>query len=180
MSRIANRYSKALFQLAREEGKEDQVLADLQHIADVIKASFALQDLLNNPIIRGDLKATSLMKVFKNHIDELTARFLILLCRKRRSNQLLEVIRQYENDVYTFKGIIKSTIISAVKLEKEQVEKIISRISDLTGKTIILAQEVDRHLIGGFIIKLEDTLIDLSIRGQLERLRKQLIYGEVK
>ena len=103
--------------------------------------------------------------------------FLDLLCRKKRSEYISDVISRYEEYVLAFKGIIKSKVVSAVALNSEQLEKIKGRISELTGKIILLEQEINRNLIGGFIIKLEDTIIDLSVNGQLESLRKQLIYG---
>jgi len=177
MSRIANRYSKALFQLAKEQGKQDRILDDLLHLARMIDEVSELQAMLQNPLIRGEIKAKMLTRLFEDAADELTSRFLNLLCQKRRSKYLRDVIRRYEEYVLAFKGVLKSKVVSAVALNNEQMEKISRHISEMTGKMILLDQEINRDLIGGFIIKLEDTVIDLSVRGQLEQLQKQLIYG---
>jgi F-type H+-transporting ATPase subunit delta len=177
MSRIANRYSKALFQLAKEQEKQDLILEDLLQLEKMIDESFELKAMLRSPLIQGEVKAKMLLSVFEDVLDDLTCRFLNLLCLKRRSEYLTDVIRQYEEYILIFKGVIKSKIISAVALDREQMEKIKGRISDLTGKEILLEPEINRDLIGGFVIKLEDTVIDLSVHGQLEILRKQLIYG---
>ena len=177
MSRIASRYGKALFQLAKEQGNVDRILDDLLWLEQVIAGSAELCTILSNPLIRGEDKAKIITNIGKDTMDDLTCRFVELLCRKRRSEIIREVIRQYENYVLDLKGIMKSKIISAVALNDEQSEKIKKRISQLTGKTVRLEQDVNKDLIGGFIIKLEDKVIDLSIRGQLEVLRKQLIFG---
>jgi F-type H+-transporting ATPase subunit delta len=177
MSRIAKRYSKALFQLAKDQGKQDRILDDLLRLDRTIDASSDLQAMLQNPLIRGEVKAKLLMRMFGDAMDEITCRFINLLCHKRRSANLRDVVRQYEANVLNFKGFLKSKVVSAVALDDQQLEKIKKRIAELTGKMILVDQEINRDLIGGFIIKLEDTIIDLSVRGQLETLRKQLIYG---
>jgi F-type H+-transporting ATPase subunit delta len=177
MSKIANRYSKALFQMATEQAKQDRILDDLQDLKELIEESSDLQAMLHNPLIQGEIKSKILKKICVQFMDDLTCRFVNLLCLKKRSEYLTDVIRQYEEYVLVFKGIIKSRVISAIVLSDEQMEKIKERVSELTGKRILLEQETSRDLIGGFIIKLEDTIIDLSIRGQLDLLHKQLIYG---
>lgn len=177
ISKIAGRYGKALFTLAREQGEEERVLEDLQWLEQCITGSASLQALIHNPLIRGEVKAKIMTRISKNEMSDLSCRFVDLLCRKRRCEILRDIIKRYEEYVLELKGIIRSNITSAVALDSEQIEKIKKRISRLTGKTIRLEQEINRDLIGGFIIKLEDTVIDLSVRGQLESLRKQLVFG---
>ena len=153
MSRIAKRYSKALFHLADEQGKQDQILEDLLRLRTVINESSELHAMLHNPLIQGEVKANLLQRLFVHDMDRLTIRFIELLCRKRRSAFIKEVIDQYEDFVLAYKGIIKSKVISAVKLTSAQLDRIKERIALLTGKSILLEHEIKEELIGGFIIK---------------------------
>ena len=177
MSRIANRYSKALFRLAQNQNKIDPVYEDLYYIANLISSSHELKSMLDNPLIQSRTKGDIFSKIFKGKIDQLTYNFISFICDKRRTHLLPDMIHRFEEYVYDFKGIVTANVISAKSLDDEQIQKIKSNLVDKIGKTILLKQAVDNELIGGFIIRIKDTIIDLSVKGQLERLRARMVHG---
>ena len=118
-----------------------------------------------------------LKKLFRDKLDLVTYHFLILLCTKKRSNILSEVIDGFFMLLYDYRGILKGKIISAQQLPAEQVEQINENIRIITGKSVELELETDASLIAGFIVKIKDTVIDMSVKNQLEKLREKLVYG---
>jgi F-type H+-transporting ATPase subunit delta len=177
MSRVAIRYSKALFQLARERNKIDLVESELNLLSELIQSTVEFSDMLVNPLITATKKAELVSRLFKDKLDPLTYNFMILVCRNKRSSMLPEIIVQFRERVQDEKGIWQGKIICAHPLTRAQIEQISSRTRDLTGKTVLLQQQVDKNLIGGFIVKIKDTIIDLSVKGQLDRLHSKLISG---
>jgi F-type H+-transporting ATPase subunit delta len=74
-------------------------------------------------------------------------------------------------------GILTGKIISASPLSESQVKEIHSKIKIQSGKNVELSQEIDTELMGGFVVKVEDTVIDLTVKNQLEKLRNKLVFG---
>lgn len=177
MSRVGIRYSKALFQLAKEQHKLEQVESELVMLSGLIKSNRDLNGLLVNPLITAAKKVKIVSRVFKGKLDALTFNFVILICRNKRSDLLQEIIDQFRERVLEEQGTWQGQIFSAQTLAPAQIDLITKRIMDLTGKTVILKAQLDQNLLGGFIVKIKDTIIDLSIKGQLDQLRTKLISG---
>jgi F-type H+-transporting ATPase subunit delta len=177
MSRVAIRYSKALFQTAREQHKVDLVESELQMLSELILSNGKLKDMLVNPLITAAKKVDIVSRVFKGKLDSLTYNFIILVCRNKRSQILTEIIEQFRERVLDEQGTWQGQIFCAHPLAPDQINSITSRMKDLTGKSVILKPQVDHDLIGGFVVKIRDMIIDLSVKGQLNRLRTKLISG---
>jgi len=177
LSRVAKRYSKALFELAFEQDLITDIRVDLEMIQDVCKKFPEFQQTLNNPLIEEKSKSKIIQKLFEAKLNPLTLKFLQLLSKKRRSGFLLEMIDNYLLRVLDHQGILSCLLISSIPVETDQIEAIRSRIEKLTDKTVIFIPQIDESVIGGFIVKIKDTVIDLSIKTQLEKMRTQLRHG---
>ena len=176
MSRIAIRYSKALFDLALEEKLIDEIHSDLEQIKEVCVSNPEFQHALINPLIDDNLKATLLKEIF-DKLHPLAFKFLALLSNKKRLGFLIEMIEHYMEKVLEYKGVLSALLISAGPLDPAQVDSIRDRIESITGKSVILSKHIDKSVIGGFVVKIKDTVIDLSIKTQLDKLRAQLVQG---
>jgi len=177
VSRVANRYSKALFELALEQGKLDMVMTDLEMIGEVLEQSEDFRNAMMNPLIQAATKAKLLRDLFEGRVDKLTFQFLTLVSEKKRSSELAPIIDRMRQRVNEHKGILVGELICAVPLAQEQQSAIIKRMNEITGKKVQLTQTIDKSLIGGFVVKIKDTVIDLSISHQLENLRERLVFG---
>ena len=177
MSRVAIRYSKALFELALEQNLIEDVRQDLMLIREVCQNNPDFQQTLNNPLIEENVRLKIFEELFKTRINPMTYTFLQLLSRKRRSSFLLEMIDDYLQRVLEHQGILSCLLITPTAVETNQIEIIKERIEKLTQKSVICNSQIDDTVIGGFIIKIKDMVIDLSIKTLLEKLRTQLIHG---
>lgn len=175
MSRVAIRYSKALFELALEQNFMEDVRDDLVRIKDVCQTNPEFQQTLNNPLIDEKIKSTILGKLFGANLNQLTSKFIQLLSRKKRSGHLLEIIENYLQRVLDHQDIVSCLLISSRQLDTNQSEMIKSRVEVLTGKRVILTSHIDDYILGGFIVRIKDTVIDLSIKTQLDKLRNRLM-----
>lgn len=175
MSRVAKRYSRALFQLALEEKKLDQVENDFNQIENLISKSDEFRALISNPLISEIEKAKIMTKIFRSKLSEIGYNFLQLLTNKKRSSLLPEVIEEFNLMMLQHRNILRGELVSVVDLSGAQVEKIKIKIEKLTGKSVVFDTRLDPSIIGGFIVRVEDMVIDNSVRFQLNKLRQRLV-----
>lgn len=176
-SRIAGRYSKSLLDLAVERGQLEEVKSDMDGVAEICGSSKELVNLLQNPIIQVKDKKAILSKIFSTS-SKTTKLFIDFLVDKKRENELPLVAQQFVASYNHMKGIAKATVVSAVPLSSDTMNKVQKYITGLLGKgEIELKNEVDASIIGGVIIKHEDKLLDMSVSKELREIRKTLIYN---
>jgi len=128
-----------------------------------------------NPLIGESEKAKILAELFKGKLSAAGYNFLQLLTSKKRSSLLPDAIEQFRLLLHQHRHILKGELVSVVELSDTQVGKIKDSVEKMTGKTVIFDKRLDPSIIGGFIVKVEDIIIDNSIRFQLNKLRERLI-----
>lgn len=175
--RVARRYTSALFALARQENQIDRVERDLFEIGELLSRLPKLHEMLDHPVIPAETKKRMLRDAFSGALSDLTLHFLDLLIDKRRTEILSAVPPEFHAMANADRGVVEAQVLSAVPLAADQEAQLASRLTELTGKRVKLAPALDASLIGGLLVKIGDTVIDGSVKGQLEQLREQLATG---
>lgn len=175
MNRVAKRYTKALFELAQEKSILPQIEKDMQLIGQIIDDSPEFREFLSNPLIAEGEKQHIIKELLGKRVHELTLEFLQLLAQKRRIAILPAVVEQFRRMLLDYQNILEGELISAVPLEKKQFEAIKKRLEEMLGQTVLLQPKVQPEIIGGFVVRVEDMVIDNSIRLQLQKLREKLV-----
>jgi F-type H+-transporting ATPase subunit delta len=85
---------------------------------------------------------------------------------------LTDIADEYNRLFNNLNGTVRAQVVTAISLDEEQKLKISQRLGDMTGKKVILEPEIDPDIIGGIIVKIGDKLMDGSIRGKLEAMKK--------
>lgn len=173
--RVAKRYARALITLAEEMGKLEIVDGDLQRISKLVASSRELQLFLQNPTIGKDKKRKAATEIFSKMVDELTFKFILLLISKGRERVLRTIIEQYQHMHDEKMGIVRAQVRSAVEFDAGQAKKLIHQLEGFTGKKVEVTYSLDTRLQGGFVAQMGDTVIDASIRRQLELLKQKFM-----
>eukprot|EP00879_Flechtneria_rotunda_P012863 GHRR01013432.1.p1 GENE.GHRR01013432.1~~GHRR01013432.1.p1 ORF type:complete len:255 (-),score=72.91 GHRR01013432.1:773-1432(-) len=173
---VSDSYAKALVELAEEKNTLEQVHADVDAIAGLIKENKKLTELLFNPVVESSKKKAVVAKISKEAgFQKYTTNFLNLLVEKDRMNLLNEITESFEEQYCALTDTQVATLRSAVKLEQEQQFLIAKKLQELTGsKNIKLKPVIDQSLIAGFVVEYGSSQIDLSIRGQIEKVAEEL------
>lgn len=174
MQRVVKRYCKALFELALEQDQLETVENDLLRILEIIGQNEDFTAFLASPIVRESQKTQLLTDVFKNQVSPLTNQFLMLLSQKKRSSLLPLIVQHFRAMLLAWRDIVEVELTSVADLNDEQLKRIQIHLQEVTGKSVILKKSYDPALIGGFIVKMGDTVIDNSIRNQLNKLHEHL------
>lgn len=173
-TRIASRYAKAIIEQAIEKKELDAIFSDATGILELLDKSRELNKLFTSPVIAIDKKVVISGRVFKDS-SIITQQFIKLLIKKNRSlfikSIYKEVVRQYRE----LKGISEATVYSVIPLTDELSKDIKSRLKAQYQKTFELTNIIDKSLIGGFVLRYEDRLLDASIASKLKALRKEII-----
>jgi len=174
LQRVVKRYCKALFELALEQDQLETVENDLLRISEIIGQDEDFTAFLASPIVRESQKTQLLTDVFKNQVSPLTNQFLMLLSQKKRSSLLPLIVQHFRAMLLAWRDIVEVELTSVADLNDEQLKRIQIHLQEVTGKSVILKKSYDPALIGGFIVKMGDTVIDNSIRNQLNKLHEHL------
>ncbi|MEN8224676.1 MAG: ATP synthase F1 subunit delta [Bacteroidota bacterium] len=171
-SLIAQRYAKAIFELALEMNVVEEVKADMELISSVSSSSKDFVLLLKSPVIRAEKKIKVMEALFKNKISDLSMRYLTIITRKKRESFLMSISEEFINIYKKFKNIITIHFESAEAISDELRNKIVTLLEDQTKGTIEMNEKVKKELVGGFVISYDDYKYDASIAYQLRKLKK--------
>ena len=173
--RVASRYAKSFFDLAVERNVLDKVEADAKSFLDLNDKSRPFHNMLKSPIVNVDKKWHVFEKVLKGNVDILTMEFLKIVLKKRRDLILPEIFTQFLEMYRESKNIINATVYTAVPVTDKIKAEVKSYLARSTDATIELKNEIDEDLLGGFVLKYNDKLVDASVATQLRTLRNNLI-----
>jgi len=173
ITKAGRRYAKALLELAEERDEIEPVLEDISFINNTLKGSRELVLFLQNPIINYDDKQAVIKKLFGEQLQEVTSLFLDLLVKKDRINILGQITEAFIESYNKYAGIIKIKVSAAYELNKEQRTALQQNLEEKTGKKVDLEIEIDESLMGGMAVRIEDTVIDGTVKNQLQELEEQ-------
>ncbi|MFC1798770.1 ATP synthase F1 subunit delta [Thermodesulfobacteriota bacterium] len=176
---IARRYAKALLLIGKEDDQTDTYREELDRAAQLLKREKELEHAVCNPLYRlEDRKKVMALVIEKMDLSPVMSSFLKLLFAKGRIGYLSDINSFYQKLADQLKGIERASLISAVELSSETVDKIRETLAQMTGREIILEKELDPGLIGGVVTKIGDLVLDGSIKTQLLNMRESLKRGE--
>ena len=176
---VAKRWAKALMELACEDeniSKED-ILDDLYEISDTIDSSAELSNVISNPSVSTEEKQIVICKLFQNSIMPIVYNFLFVLNLRKRIGIISEIAEEFRKELEALKNITRVDVTSAVDLTDERKNEVKTKISEKLNKEVIIDWEVDSEIIAGLIFKIDETIIDNSVRYKLEDLSREIIKG---
>ena len=173
MAVIARTYARALFDAAKEQGRLDDVRADLERFAEGIRDVPELQGLIRNPELDTRAKIDALDALLEG-ADDLLRNFVRLVTEKGRAPMLEEIAREYAELVAAEERILNVELTTAYELSDSEAASIVDQIEKAAGRRVEAARSVDPELIGGLVLKVGSLEVDSSVRGRLDRLRREL------
>jgi F-type H+-transporting ATPase subunit delta len=170
--KAASRYVKSLLNLAEARGVLDQVHEDMLSFDKVLGENRGLLTTLRSPIIKHYKKKSILEALFRGRFNDLTLSFFRIITEKNREKLLPLIAKEFHDAYNEHQGIGKASVITAVPLDNELREQILTVARKVVGKAQVeLKEEVDPDIIGGFILNAGSLQIDSSIKHKLRVLQ---------
>jgi F-type H+-transporting ATPase subunit delta len=174
----ARRYAKALYDLAREASATEAVGRELEQVAAVLVGDARTRDVLTRPWIKPeDRRAVAAAIAQKVGARKVVQDFLGLVAERGRADHLTEIVGAYRALVDAELGQARAQVRTAVALTAAEKQQLSTRLERALGRRIILEEQVDATLLGGFIAQVGSLILDGSLDGQLGRLRQRLARG---
>lgn len=168
---IATPYADAIFQIALSKNKLEEFYHDFELIQTVINEEFI--QLLKNPNITKSEKLMIVEQSF-NSVNHDIKNFLKLLVEKNRFAKIKAIIKMFFKKYYEYNKIQIVYVETAIELTQEQKEKLIAKFSKKYNKKIHLKISIDKTLLGGMRVIVEDTVYDNSVLNQLKRMKENV------
>jgi F-type H+-transporting ATPase subunit delta len=173
---VARTYARALFEAAKDAGRIEPVRDELATFVEAVDEVPELRSLIRNPELDPLTKANALDAVLEG-ADDLIRNFVRVVTEKGRAAQLDEIAREYEALVAAEEQILSVELTTAYELSDEEATAIVQQIEQASGRRVEAARTVDPNLIGGLVLKAGSLEVDSSIRGRLDRLRRDLAHA---
>ncbi len=175
-SAVADRYARALLELAAESNQVASVVQQLGRVVEVYACSAELRDVLGDPILDEGKRARVIDAIGQRlGLSELVQNALRVLVERRRVGALAEIAERLSQLADEQAGIIQATVASAKPLTDAQFEAIRHELERLTGCKVAVERQQDPSLLAGVVARVGDHVIDASLRGRFAELEQVLL-----
>ena len=167
-------YARALFEAAKELGRLKEVAEELGDFAAALRDVPELRAVLRNPELDPETKAGIVGEIIGD-ADPLLRNFLRLVAEKGRSGEIGDIARELDRLMAAEEGRLDVELTTAYELSEPDAKTILKQIQEASGRKVEATRKVDPNLIGGFVLQAGSMRVDASVRGRIERLRRELV-----
>ena len=154
----------------------NRVSSDLESIATVLGQSAELRTVWDSPSVASDQKLNLLDAIAKKlGLLREVRNFVAVLISNRRINAFNEIAKNTIEQIHERLGIANAEIISVRDLGAEERRRLENQVAEVAGKQLRVRYSLDSKLMGGVVVKVGSTIYDGSVRGQLQRMKEQLV-----
>ena len=176
---VARVYAQSLLELADAAGGDEKIVetgGELSVIAEMIRDDAEVAEFLRSPIVDSDKRAEALRRIFEGRVSDLVLRFMLVLNGKGRLGEFGSMATGYDQLVNERMGRVEVDVMTVDgSLDPDQLALLGEKVKAKLGQEPVFHQYADESLIGGLVLRVGDQLIDGSVRGQLRRMREELL-----
>ncbi len=173
---VGRRYARALFGLAREEGRVEEVRRELSTLLQVTREHAGAREVLLKPLHPAATRRRVLEALADPlHLSPLLSNFGAFLIDQRRMLDLPGIHAEYERLADEAAGRTRADVVTASPLTEAQAERLRRALSARVGREVELSLQVDAELIAGAVARVGDLVFDGSLKTQLAQVRASLV-----
>ncbi len=173
LSTLARPYAEAVFKTAIEN-KSVPKWSDMLEFLSLVMQDKEMTAVVINPKVNHEQLTQLLLDICQGQLSKEGVNFLKLLVQNDRLILAPQISGLYESFKAEYEGYVDVEVISAYALSKDEQKKFATMLEKKLDKKVHITSSIDKTLIGGFLAKAGDKVIDGSIRGQLQQLAKKL------
>lgn len=172
LNTVARPYTKAVFEYARDANTL-QTWSQLLNDAAQIASDEVMKSILGNPALISDAKAEAVISVLGD-LDDSGKNFIRLLAENKRLALIPEIAVQFEQLKANQESNVDINVTTAYELDEQQQQKLTQALSAKLGRDVALSSTVDNSILGGVVIRIQDLVIDGSVRAKIAKLAEVL------
>lgn len=174
MSKLSSIYAQSLFELSLEENAIKEILQDVKLLQDIFSQSLDLGYVLACPTITKEEKESLLDTLFKGEINQYMLNTLKLISDKHHTSEIIGMLNNYEEMHNDHFGIQIVHATTAIPMNEVMKNKLSEKLEHVTGKRILLENNVDPTCIGGIVLNFKDNQYNDSIKNKLKLFKDEL------
>ena len=171
MNEIGVEYGEALFKLAKEEGLEERIFLDLQHVVSVFYDEPEYVELLASRNISAREKEEALDQAFGGVLHDYVLTAVKLMAAKGQIRHFTSCVNEYNGLYQQDSRVITAKVTSVVPLSDEERERLEAKLEEKTGRAVKCIYSTDESLIGGVVVEYDGNIIDGSLKRRLQDIK---------
>ncbi len=176
----SRRFAKALIEVGREDNAYQEYGRQLRTAMAVFSGAPELYKVLLNPMFRASERYGLITKVAESlKLSTPVTRFLNILMETRNIRLLDDIVEAYSRLEDELSGRIRASVESPAELAPALLEEIKKKLGEATGREVLVSFEKNPALLGGLVIRLDNTILDGSLKTQLELMKEKILEGVV-
>lgn len=176
---VARRYAEAFFSIAQEANKIDEYQAELEKVITSLNEVEGMKEYLGHLLVPTREKKELIQKVFGDQLSQMTMNFLLMIIDKRRERYLEVIYGEFVDRADESRNIKKAELFAAREVPKQEMDALEKKLSDSTGKKVLLKLTVDPALLGGAKIRMGDQIVDGTAAKKLQMLKENLKNAKI-
>lgn len=172
---LADVYAQALFELAREADRVEDVRSELDELVTLMQIEPGFASFMNSSALDDDHRSAGLEKMFRGKLSDTTLNTLLIMNDQGRNALLPALHRAFVLRQQDAAGQIEASVTSAVELDESQKSEIAATAARLSGKSPLITYKVNPAILGGLILQMGDVRYDNSLASQLSEARKRVL-----
>jgi len=176
---VAKRYGQAFFELAKESGDLDLREHEIRTMLDILTGNEEFFGILNHPKLSKSQKIQTVSDIFTDKVSKDFVGFLVLVIEKGRQDNIVDILNYTLEKIEEFNGFVTAHVTSAVELSEDDRKMISDKLQKQTGKKISLVCRVDKSQIGGLFIRINDRVVDNTVKGILRKMARDVYEARI-
>ena len=177
MTQLAREYGDGLYLLAEEENISREVLEQLMSLKSLFREQPDFVKLLGNMSLSKDERVKILDNVLRGQIHPYLLNFLKILCERCALNEYDGCLAAFKTLYNQAHGIVEAQVTTAVALDDEQRVRMAEKLSQMTGKKVVLNEKVDASLVGGVLVEMNGQRYDNTLKNRLKSIHSAMVQG---
>ena len=178
MNEIAQTYAEALFSLALDEKKTSLLQEQVKDLSSVIEDNPDFLMLLDSRFMSVNERKEITEKILKEYDEDLINLIKVIIDHNRVSF-IQDIFQAFNSLCNDYKGVKEGLLYSAYPLDKNTINHIKKKISQIEHNEVELITKIDPNLIGGVKVVINSHVYDGSIKNQLEKMQVDLLGKEL-
>ncbi len=176
--KVANRYSRALFETAKEYENIEKIMQDLEIMGELFEKSKDFKIIMETSAVSKDEKKKIIEELAKKFsFNIVSVNFFKLLIDKNKFKFIPTITEVFRKIYRDYKGLAEYEVISAIELDTSILDEIKNKLEEKTGKKIEISQKVEPDILGGLIVKTEGLIYDGSLKSHLLKIKEKILKG---
>jgi len=172
---LVKSYAEALFQVARAEEMLDRVEEELTRLNKSLDSNAELREFLSTSQISSDGKKSALFQIFGGKVSPITLHWINMVIDQGRQRRLPVIIEAFLTLAQDARDKITAEVITSIPLSEDLAKRLEQELSKVTKKRVFLKPIIDDSILGGVIVKIENKVIDGSVKHRLEEIKNEMI-----